>query len=550
MREGLALHQAGRTRDAETLYRQVLAAKGDHAAAEHFLGLLLHQTGRSAEGVQLIRRSLRPSPRNPDFLNNFGSVLADLGRLAEAADFYNQAVAARPDHRAARDNLGSTLAQLGQFSQAAAVFRETMRLHPFHKGARIGLAGALQEMGGLDEALGVYREALAIWPNDAEFLHGLGIGLMEKGALADAAETLRHALASAPKQAKTWLALSQVKRQKEADTELFTMQALHRQTPLDSPDRMQLAFGLGKLNDDLNDYGRAFDYFEEGNAIRRKDIVYDAEKTRAEFAAVKATFDTAFFEKHKSGTNNSPETNSDDTPIFVVGMPRSGTTLVEQIIASHPLVFGAGELTILKTAVRKGFAPDRTGGFLAGIRDLPDKAFTEAGNDYLAMMVERYPGYRHVTDKMMGNFMLIGFLHLMLPNAKIVHCTRNPAATCLSIYKTLFRGGHLYSYDLAELADFHNLYADMMNHWRAVLPGVVHDVRYEDFVLDQEGQTRALIDHLGLPWNEAVLSFHKAERPVRTASVAQVRQPMYRDSLDLWQRYGDRLNPLIERLAQ
>lgn len=544
VRKALELHQAGRLSDAETLYRQVLATKGDHGAALHFLGLLLHQTGRSADGVRLIQRSVRASPQNPDFLNNYGSVLDDLGRTDDAADLYRKAVAARPDHRAARSNLGSTLARLGHFSQAALIFRDTIRLFPFHKHAYVGLAEALQEAGRLDEALGVYRDALAIWPKDAELLHGLGVGSMENGDLAGAAESFRSALASAPSQARTWLSLSQVTRQKEANPELIAMRALHERTPPGSPDRMQLSFGLGKLNDDLEDYDRAFDYFAEGNAIRRRGIVYDAEKTRAEFAAVKATFDAAFFEKRKPGANG------DDTPIFVVGMPRSGTTLVEQIIASHPQVFGAGELSLLRTAVRKGFAPDRKGGFLAGIRGLPDKVFADAGQDYLAMLLERHPGFRHVTDKMMGNFMLIGFLHLMLPKAKIIHCTRNPVATCLSIYKTLFRGGHLYSYDLAELADFHKLYADMMKHWHAVLPGVIHDVRYEDFVTDQEGETRALIDHLGLPWNETVLSFHKADRPVRTASAAQVRRPMYQDSIDLWRRYGDRLKPLIDRLSQ
>jgi len=480
VRQALALHQAGQAGEAEALYRQVLAAMPNHAAALHFLGLLLHQGGRSADGVALIEKSLRAAPQNPDFLNNYGSVLRDLGRTAEAADLYRKAIAVRQDHAAARDNLASALAQLGRFPQAEEVFRGTIGRSPFHMRARIGLAETLMEVGRLDEALAVFGEALAIRPNDAEVLHGLGVGLMEKGDLPGAAQMFRRALASAPKQAKSWLMLSQVRRQETADAELAAMQALHDEVGPGSLDRMQLSFGLGKLNDDLKTYGKAFDYFAEGNAIRRKGIVYDGERTRAEFAAMKAAFDEAFFEKHK------PSAITDDTPIFVVGMPRSGTTLVEQIIASHPQVFGAGELTILKTAVGKGFPLDMKGGFPAGIRGLPDKAFADAGQDYLDMLHRRYPGVRHVTDKMPGNFMLIGFLHLMLPKARIVHCARNPVATCLSIYKTHFRGdGHLYSYDLAELADFHNLYADMMEHWRTVLPGVVHDVRYEDFVADR-----------------------------------------------------------------
>ncbi|RWP42620.1 MAG: sulfotransferase family protein [Mesorhizobium sp.] len=544
MQQALQLHQAGRRQEAEMLYRQVLAQKANHAAAAHFLGLLLHQTRRSAEGIDLLEQSVRLQPKNPDFLNNLGTVMRDLGRVGAAVDFFRGAVAIRPEQLAARDNLGSSLKQLGQFEGAEEIYRGTIGRNPFHVRARIGLAETLQESGRLEEALAVFREALAIRPKDADLLHGLGVGLMEKGSLAEAAEHFRQALAVDPGMARAWLMLTQVKRQQERDAELAGMEAQHAKAPEGSLARMQLSFGLGKANDDLKDYGRAFDYFAEGNAIRRTGIDYDGGKTRAEFETMKAVFDKAFFDKHR------PSGIADDTPIFVVGMPRSGTTLVEQIIASHRQVYGAGELGILKTAVGKQFPPGMKGGFPSGIADLPDKAFAEAGQAYLDLLHARYPGFRHVTDKMPGNFLLVGFIHLMLPKAKIIHCARDAAATCLSIYKVHFRGdSHRYGYDLGELADFHNLYTDIMAHWRTVLPDVVHDVRYEDFVADQEGQTRALIAYLGLPWDDAVLSFHETDRPVRTASAAQVRQPMYQGSVDLWKRYGDRLKPLLDRLA-
>ncbi|WP_246680225.1 sulfotransferase [Mesorhizobium sp. 10.2.3] len=537
------MHQAGRRQEAETIYRQVLARQPKHAAAAHFLGLLLHQTGRSEEGLDLIERSVSMQPTNPDFLNNFGTVMRDLGRPAAAIDFFRGAVDLRPDQLAARDNLGSSLKQVGQFEEAEEIYRGTVARNPFHVRARIGLAETLQEAGRLDEALAAFREALAIRPKDADLLHGLGVGLMEKGKLDEAADLFRQALAINPAMATAWLMLTQVKRQQERDSELTSMEAQHAKAPQNSLSRMQLSFGLGKANDDLKDYGRAFDYFAEGNAIRRKGIDYDQAKTRAEFEAMKATFDAGFFEKHK------PSSISDDTPIFVVGMPRSGTTLVEQIIASHPQVYGAGELSILKKAVGKQFPATMPGGFPRGVSDTGDSDFAEAGQAYLDMLHARYPNMRHVTDKMPGNFLLVGFIHMLMPKARIIHCTRDAAATCLSIYKVHFRGdSHRYGYDLGELADFHNLYTDIMAHWHTVLPGVVHDVRYEDFVADQEGQTRALIAHLGLPWDDKVLSFHETDRPVRTASAAQVRQPMYQGSVDLWKRYGDRLKPLLDRL--
>ncbi|TJV68416.1 MAG: tetratricopeptide repeat protein [Mesorhizobium sp.] len=544
MQRALQLHQAGRRQEAEALYRQVLGQQPNHAAALHFLGLLLHQTGRSEEGLELIEQSVTLQPRNADFLNNMGTVMRDLGRIAAAVDFFRGAVDIKPDQLAARDNLGSSLKQLGQFDAAEEIFRGTIGRNPFHVRARIGLAETLQEAGRLDEAIKLFRESLSIRPKDAELLYGLGVAMMEKGKLDEAADLARQAVAVVPGMAKAWLLLTQVKRQTERDKELAGMEAEHAKAPQGSLARMQLSFGLGKVNDDLKDYGRAFDYFAEGNAIRRQGIDYDPVRTRGEFEAMKAAFDKTFFEKHRTSDI------SDDTPIFVVGMPRSGTTLVEQIIASHPQVYGAGELNILKTAVGKQFPMSMPGGFPAGIADMPDEAFAEAGQAYLDMLHSRYPGNRHVTDKMPGNFMLVGFLHMMLPKAKIVHCARDAAATCLSIFKVHFRGdSHRYGYDLGELADFHNLYTDIMAHWHKVLPGVVHDVRYEDFVADQEGQTRALMAHLGLPWDDKVLSFHETDRPVRTASAAQVRQPMYQGSVDLWKRYGDRLKPLLDKLG-
>ncbi|RUU53895.1 tetratricopeptide repeat-containing sulfotransferase family protein, partial [Mesorhizobium sp. M2C.T.Ca.TU.002.02.1.1] len=363
MQKALQFHQAGRRQEAEALYRQVLGQQPNHAAALHFLGLLLHQTGRSEEGLDLIEQSVTLQPENADFLNNMGTVMRDLGRVAAAIDFFRGAVDIRPDQLAARDNLGSSLTQLGQFDAAEEIYRGTIGRNPFHVRARIGLAETLQEAGRLDEAIKLFREALSIRPKDAELLYGLGVAMMEKGKLDEAADLARQALAIAPNMAKAWLLLTQVKRQTERDKELAGMEAEHAKAPKGSLARMQLSFGLGKVNDDLKDYGRAFDYFAEGNAIRRKAIAYDPARTRGEFEAMKAAFDTAFFEKHR------PSDISDDTPIFVVGMPRSGTTLVEQIIASHPQVLGAGELNILKTAVGKQFPMSMPGGFPGGIAD-------------------------------------------------------------------------------------------------------------------------------------------------------------------------------------
>lgn len=539
----MQLHQVGRARDAEALYRQVLGKKANHVAAQHFLGLLLHQTGRRKDGLVLIEQSVRNAKANPDFLNNLGTVQLDHGRLQEAVVSFKKAVAAKPDHAAARANLGSALRRSGEFEAAEKTFRRTIQLNPVDRPARVGLAETLQEAGRFEDALDVIRDAMTIWPRDASLNYRFGVVLMEKGDLAGAAERLRSALSVDPNMAEAWLALTQVKQQRESDDELAAMERQHAQKPAGSAGRMQLSFGLGKAYEDMKAYDRAFDFFTEGNTILRKTIDYDGARSRADFAAMKATFDASLFNDKMS------DDVSEDTPIFVIGMPRSGTTLIEQILASHPQVFGAGELRYLRDSIAKCFPMDMQGGFPAGIRALPTTMFSAAGRTYLDMLQKNHSGHRHVTDKMPGNFLLVGFIRLMLPHAKIIHCVRDPVATCLSIYKTHFRNsGHLYGYDLVELADFYNHYADMMRHWHSVLPGVVHDVHYEHFVTDQESQTRKLVAYCGLPWDDACLAFHESARPVRTASVAQVRQPIYQGSIDLWRRYGDRIKPLLDRL--
>ncbi|MBN9253011.1 MAG: tetratricopeptide repeat protein, partial [Mesorhizobium sp.] len=351
VKQALALHQSGRLADAEALDRRVLAQQASQVAAQHFLGLLLHQTGRSA-GVALVARSIKGAPNNPDFLNNYGTLLRDIGNLDAAAEAFRKAIAERPDHLGARDNLGSIQRQLGQFDASEETFRKTISLHPFHMRARIGLAETLQEAGQLDAAIDVFSEALSIRPKDADLLYGLGVCLMEKGQIAKALARFRAALSVQPTLAKAWLMLSRVKQQENADAELAAMQALHQRSGADSVERMQLSFGLGKAHDDLKIYDKAFDFFTEGNALHRKRVNYDKARTRADFEAMKAAFDTEFFTEHK------PSAVRDETPIFIVGMPRSGTTLVEQIIASHPEVRGAGELSILKLAVGGNFPLD------------------------------------------------------------------------------------------------------------------------------------------------------------------------------------------------
>ncbi len=312
-------------------------------------------------------------------------------------------------------------------------------------------------------------------------------------------------------------------------------------------------FGLGKALEDTGDYRRAFEHFRRGNALKRREIHYDEASSRREFQSIAAMFDNAAFERFRGVAPPSP------TPIFVVGMPRSGSTLVEQILASHPQVHAAGELQNLSRLVRAASsAAGSQAADVAGSTSQPlgqSQAHAERlqgiGRAYLASLPALAQGKTpHCRQKPPGNFFNVGLIHLILPNARIIHTMRSPIDTCVSCFTRLFSDGQEFSYDLAELGRHYRRYDELMAHWRAVLPSdAMLDVAYEDVVDDLETQARRLVEFCGLPWDAGCLVFHQTNRPIFTASNVQVRRPLYRTSLARWRRYEADLEPLLTELG-
>ena len=304
-------------------------------------------------------------------------------------------------------------------------------------------------------------------------------------------------------------------------------------------------FSLGKAYADLGQNERSFRHFLVGNALKRRDTAYDEPAMLGFFDRVRAAFTPALMQS-KAGLGD-PST----VPVFIVGMPRSGTTLVEQILASHPNVFGAGEREDFTRAVDSlPSLNDGSLGFPEAVPALSGETLRQLGAGYLAGIAAAAPDAARITDKMPGNFPYVGLIHLTLPNARIIHLRRDPIDTCLSCFSILFAVGQPQTYDLAELGRYYRAYAALMQHWRRVLPaGVMLEVQYEDVVADVAQQARRIVAHCGLPWDDACLAFHRTQRPVRTASAAQVRQEIYPTSVGRWRRYGDLLQPLIKELG-
>jgi hypothetical protein len=316
-------------------------------------------------------------------------------------------------------------------------------------------------------------------------------------------------------------------------------------TLLPEEDCRQLLFALGKALADLGQHERSFGYLVEGNALKRQQIGYDEAKVLGEFARIAAVFGPELMEKRRGLGHPSA------VPVFILGMPRSGTTLVEQILASHPKVFGAGELLDFERAVTglSGADGDRTP-FPELVPLLSGDQLRQLGTRYLAALTPAAPAAARITDKMPLNFLFAGLIHLALPYAHIIHTSRDPVDTCFSCFSTLFTGNHRVAYELGELGRYYRAYERLMEHWRSVLPNdVMLEVRYEDVVVDLDRQARRIVAHCGLEWEDACLSYYETRRPVRTASVAQVRQPIYSSSVGRWQPYRHLLRPLLEALS-
>ncbi|MBT4046364.1 MAG: tetratricopeptide repeat protein [Rhodospirillaceae bacterium] len=542
---GNTLKELGKLDDAAASYGKALALQPDYAKAYYNLGVVLHMLNRLDDAAASYQRVLAIEPNYAEAHFNLGNALNDLERPDAAAASYGNAIAIRPDYAEAHNNLGNALKDLGRLDEALAHCRRALSIKPDFAEAHYNLGVLLQKLGKPDAAAESYLKALAIKPDFAEAHNDLGNALQDLGKLDEARANYSKALAINPDFAEAHRHLSIVKKFTEYDDDIQAMERSYAAPGISDEHRMLLAFGLGKAFEDLQQYEKAFDCFAEGNAIVRGSYDYSIEGHGNDFKKIEAVFDVELFARHDSGGC------SDETPVFIVGLPRSGTTLVEQILASHPQVHGAGELELLGRIASDAFGQADQDAFAENIRGADDAALQRLGAEYIGEVRKLGGDSRFVTDKMPGNHLNIGLIKLILPNAKVIHCKRHPADNGLSLFKSYFPvRSHYYAYDLVEIGRFYKFYSDLMAHWHSTLPGFVHDIQYEDVVADQAGQTRKLLEYCGMEWDDACLAFHTTDRSVTTASAVQVRQPIYSSSVQAWKRYETQLTPMLESLGQ
>jgi tetratricopeptide (TPR) repeat protein len=540
---GDVLRAQGKLDEAVAAYRQAILLNPHFAEAYNDIGNVLRSLGKLGEAEAAYRQALVLKPDYPHACYNLGSILKDTNKLEEAVAAYRDAIRARPDLAEAHTNLGIVLRAQGKVDEAVDAHREAIRIKPDYAKAYTNLGNALHDQGKLDNAVAASRQAIALDPNLADAHNNLGLALMALGHLSEASAALEQAIRLAPRTVKYRRNLGEIKPFAAGDAHLAEMEQLARDGALLSADDwVELHFGLGKAYEDQGRHADAFLQWLHGTALKRRQIAYDEAATLGVLDRAEALFTSEL----NSTWQNVGEPSS--VPVFIVGMPRSGSTLVEQILASHPQVCGGGELTYFGKAVKMTFGGSAS--FPELVSGMTDKDVRALGARYLAEITPLAPTATHITDKMPSNFVLAGLIHLALPNAPIIHTIRDPVDTCLSCFSKLFARGQDYTYDLAELGRYYCRYLALMAHWRRVLPaGRILDVRYEDVVCDLEGQARRIIAHCGLDWDPRCLAFHQTQRPVRTASATQVRQPIYGSSVGRWRAYAPFIGPLLAELG-
>ncbi|HEV7274936.1 MAG TPA: tetratricopeptide repeat protein [Devosiaceae bacterium] len=540
MQQALALHQGGRIREAEILYRQVLAQQPMDPAANHLLGLVRMQQGKLGDAVELISRAVAQRPKDPQFhcnlgvalnaagqpepailsfsraielkpdypeaFSNRGMALKNVGRPAEAAESYLRAIALKPQEAGFHLNLANTHTAMGDLHEAEAAYRKALELRPGYPAALSGLSQTLEALGRADEAVAAGEAAVKSRPNEVEYHRALGRAYRASGDLEQAAASFRRALEIVPTDAESYRLLSEVVRRRSRDAEVVEMERLLDASAPGSDDRMHLGYALGRAFDDIGEFSRSIECFTEANVIRRRAGEFSIEQARRDLLAIQRLFREPLPDRLLRGGF------TDDAPIFVLGLPRSGKTTLEGMLARHPDVYGAGELRLLNKLSSDLIIKHGLTGDGASLDRVPEEELTALGAEYSRYIRQLSPFPSIIVDTMPQNFRTIGFIRLALPRAKVIHCMRGPEEHAIALFQKYFaRAGYEYTCDWAELSAFFALYREVMGGWEAAFPGFVRALDVSRLKTDPEAEMRKLLQFCGLGWSDACADPYESE---------------------------------------
>ncbi len=576
---GLALDRAGRADEAEAALRHAVALKADLPRAWLALADHLFAAGDTAgadaayashvrystrdpellaaasalvenripEAEVLLRRQLNRAPSDVASLRMLAEVAARLGRDDEAELLLAQCLELAPGFHAARQNYALVLNRANKPALALAEIESLLAIEPENPGYRNLKAVILCRIGDYEPAIEIYDRILVEYPNHSRIWMSYGHALKTAGFQDRAIEAYRRSIALEPGFGEAYWSLANLKTFRFSEAELAAMRRQLQRDNIDAEHRLHFEFAVGKALEDTAEYAQSFPHYARGNALRREMIPYSADENTARVQRSTRLYTSEFFRERAGFGSAAPD------PIFIVGLPRAGSTLIEQILSSHSAVEGTMELPEINSMIRS--LRQRTGApttipYQDTIAALDAGALRELGDVYIERTrIHRKTGAPLFIDKMPNNFAHVGLIHLALPNARIIDARRHPMACCFSGFKQQFARGQSFSYSLEDIGRYYRDYVELMAHFDAVLPGRIHRVAYEDMVTSTETEVRRLLDYCGLPFEDACLRFFENARPVRTASSEQVRQPIYREGIDHWKHFEQWLGPLKTSLG-
>lgn len=541
---GDQLSASGDVNGSEQAYQQHLALVTRHPelieAAEYL------RKGNVAKAERISREVLKKDPLDTTAMRILASVGVRLGKLKEASHLLERCLELAPDFHHARHNYATIFVKRNKLEAALAEVDTLLHFEPNNPNFLILKATILGRKGDHQPAIALYEQLLKHYPAHAGAHMNYGHTLKTVGRLDEAVAAYRAAIDLDPASGESYWSLANLKTFRFSDEDVANMQTYVEKSGIVAEDQAHLAFALGKAFEDRQEYDKSFRHYELGNRVRSEHHRHSAKVNVFNTARQIKTFTTEFFAERQGWGCAAAD------PVFIVGLPRAGSTLLEQVLSSHSTVEGTAELPdIIAMSRRLGKRSRENPASLYPeiLRDISETEARELGENYLETTRVQRHGLPYFIDKMPNNFQHIGLIHLILPNAKIVDARRHPMAGCFSCYKQLFARGQTFTYNLDDLGKYYRDYLILMQHWNTVLPGRVHTVHYEKMVADTEGQIRALLEYCGLAFEESCLRFYETERAIRTPSAEQVRQPVYQEGLEQWRHYEPYLNPLKQALG-
>ncbi len=537
---GVAWRKLERLEEAKQQHLKAVALAPEQAVIHNNLGNTLRDLKEAEAAERHFLEAIRLSPEYHQAHANLGNIFLDREEFAAAEKHYRRALDLDKSYLSAWADLGNVYRLQDKFPAAIQCFRKALAINPNYAPAYLNLAATLRRTGRLDGTEDMHRKALELDPGLAEAWVAVANDIQQTGDDDEAVRYLRKAMDLNPKLTSPYLTLASIQHIGLSKDEIDRAENRLTGEQMKSDERSTLHFALARAYEAEKEYDAAFRHAAAANHIDHALVDYDAEANRAFTQRTMEIYNPEFYAARQDfGVD-------DNRPILVLGLPRSGTTLVEQILASHPEVFGAGELvdfpdaqkTIAATLVKPKTGPDFVFDLTAGNAE-------EIAFEYQRLLRTRDENSPRITDKLPFNFRQLGLFHLLFPKAKIVHCRRDPRDVAISCYFLKFTKPISFAYDLNDFATYYEQYLRLMEHWKSLFPDAIYDIRYEELVENKEQKTREMIDFVGLPWNDSCLDHQNTQREIKTASSWQVRQPVYKTSVERWRRYEKHIEPIL-----